>query len=304
MNEIFIGFLSKTLNMDADRLAEILYKKADDGTLTDQISDSALTSLLDADATRVKALRDGADGKGAFDNGYKKGQKEAMEAFERTLRSEYKTESTAQGADLVKHIVAAQAKSKASDDEVKLHPLFLKLEQDAKAQVEAAKAEAEQQLTQLRTGYERKERFGMAQQRIMEAFDSLRPVLPSDPTRAARVRQEFAERFAGYDYDIQPDGSIVVKDADGKRKETPQGYPVSLADLVKMEAEARFDFAKQEPKGNAGNGQQPGAPGAGPQTAPPKNQEEFNTRYYALDQTPEGRIALKEAWEAQQQPAT
>lgn len=275
MNEIFLGFLSKTLNMDADRLAELLYKKADDGTLTDQISESALTALLDADTARVKALRDSADGKGAFDNGYKKGQKEAMETFERTLRSEFKTESTAQGADLVKHIVAAQSKSKASDDEVKLHPLFLKLEQEAKAQVEAAKAEAEQQIEQLKTGYERKERFGTAQQRIMEAFDSLRPVLPSDPARAARVRQEFAERFAGYDYDIQPDGNIVVKDTEGKRLENKQGYPVSLADIVKMEAEARFDFAKQEPKGNAGNGQQPGGTGSAPPTAPPKNQEEY-----------------------------
>jgi len=296
MNEIFIGFLSKTLNMDTDRLAELLYKKTDDGTLTDQLSDSALTSLLDADATRVKALRDGADGKGAFDNGYKKGQKEAMENFERSLRTEYKTESTAQGPDLVKHIVAAAAKSKASDDDVKLHPMFLKLEQEAKAQVEAAKAEAEQQIGQLKSGYERKERFGTAQQRIMEAFDSLRPVLPSDPARAARVRQEFAERFANYDYDIQADGSIVVKNAEGKRVETPQGYPVNLTDLVKMEAEARFDFAKQEPKGNAGNtGNTPGQ-GAAPV---PKNQDEYIAAM-ANASTDAEAIAIQNAFQAAQ----
>ena len=83
MNELFLAYWSKTLNMDNDRLAELLYKKADDGTLTDQISESALTALLEADAVRVKSLREGADSKEPSTTATKRARKSRSKILKR-----------------------------------------------------------------------------------------------------------------------------------------------------------------------------------------------------------------------------
>lgn len=120
--ELLLAYLGKTLNLPSEEVAELLYKKSDDGTLTDQLNETALESLLAKDAERVQALKGSADTKQVFDNGYKKGQKEALEQLEKTVRAEFKADVDKQGIDLVKHVVAQAAKTKLGDDEVKVHP--------------------------------------------------------------------------------------------------------------------------------------------------------------------------------------
>ena len=100
MKDILFGYASKTLNVDTDRLAEILLKKADDGTLTDEANDNALTELLKLDAERVGKMK--PDTKGIFDNGHKKGLKEGAEQWESKVRESFGiTDDTIQGDALI-----------------------------------------------------------------------------------------------------------------------------------------------------------------------------------------------------------
>lgn len=291
--ELLIAFLSKTLNMDADSLAEMLYKKADDGTLTDQPNEQALEALLAKDAERVQALKGKSDGKEQFDNGYKKGQKEALENLEKAVRSEFKADDVEkQGIDLVKHVVAKAAKTKLGDDEVKVHPLYLKLEADAQKIADNVASEWESKLKDLETAYNRDKTFSSVSSKIQEVFEGLKPVLPQNPTAAATIRQEFVQRFTGYDYELTENGQVVVM-KDGKRVEDAHGHAVSLESLVTQEASKRFDFMKQDDKGNAGNTET--APG-GKMTF--KDIGEYEDKFYSA-KTADERAAVQNAWEAQ-----
>jgi hypothetical protein len=298
MKEQFLGFLSKTLNMDIERLSEILFKKADDGkTLTDQIAENALEELLKLDADRATKLKGEVDTKKIADDQYKRGQKEALENLEKTLRGEFKTDSTAQGLDLVKHLVSQAATKKLGEDEVKIHPLYLSLEERAKKEAEALKTDLEKQFADLKNGYERKDRFGkVSTEAILPALDALRPILPSNPSAASNVRQLFLDRFVGYDYEPSANGGWVLM-KDGKRVENSHGHPVTIAELVQQEAGSLFDFQKQEQKGSAGNGSGTGASAQRTAVAVPKTEEEYYTAYLN-ESTVEGRQALDAAWGA------
>jgi hypothetical protein len=219
--------------------------------------------------------------------------KEALDGLEKAIRSEFKLETDAKGLDLVKQVASNAQSRKLGEDEVKVHPLYLSLEEQAKKQLESAKAEFEKQFGELKTGYERKDRFGRVSTDIQKTLESLRPVLPTNPAAAATVRQEFIERFSAFDFDLLPDGKILVM-RDGKRVEDAHGHPVLLSDLVKREAEVRFDFHKQSQKESAGNDPS-GAGGAGVEV--PKNAAEFQKRYFESSSVEE-RQALKTAYEA------
>lgn len=303
MLELLTALLGSTLNLPAERIAEILFKKADDGTLTEEINDNALATLTEMHAEHVKLLKGAGDGKTQFDNGYKAGQKEALTALEKTIRKEFSTDSQAQGVDLIRHVVqqAAQKGGKQMDaDAVKGHELYVTLERQAAEQAQALRDEYEARIAELQTGYERKERFGKVQEKIVEFFDGLKPVLPSNPSAAANVRREFLSRFADFDYELTEDGQVIVK-KDGKRVENRHGHAVSLADLVKQEAELRFDFAKADPRGSAGNNGNPpagGESGSGDWKAP-KDRNEYLARLYDNKTTHEERLKLHD-WSASQ----
>ena len=67
--EILTAFLGATLNLPTDKLAEILYKKADDGTITEDLQENALDALKNLDKERIGKLK--PDTKEFFNNGYK-----------------------------------------------------------------------------------------------------------------------------------------------------------------------------------------------------------------------------------------
>jgi predicted transcriptional regulator len=74
MKDILTGLLSKAYNLDTERIAELLYKKADDGTLTEEVAEDALQALINIDVQRAAKLKE--DAKKRFDDGHKKGTSE------------------------------------------------------------------------------------------------------------------------------------------------------------------------------------------------------------------------------------
>ncbi len=272
--------LGKTLNMPADKLSSLIFKTDADGTATDEIAETAQQAVTQALAAHISSVKgSGGGGKADFDKGHAAGMKDALSKLEGEIKTEFGLESAEKGLALVKDAAAKAAKANLADDAVKLHPLYIAKEREAQTVAENLKAEHAKQVESIRGEYSKKERFATAQEKILQIFEQLKPVLPANPVAAATMRREFAAKFSEYDFDIQSDGSIIVT-KDGKRVENNLGHARTLDDLVKAEAEIRFDFQVQDAKGASGNDN---AAGSGSSAAGSnfKDQAEFESAHQA-----------------------
>jgi hypothetical protein len=120
----------------------------------------------------------------------------------------------------------------------------------------------------------------------------MRPVLGENPAVAQTRKQDFARIFEAFDYEIV-DNDIVVKKGE-QRLEDAHGNRITFSQLVQDEAARRFDFLKQDPKGNGGNANN--GPNQ-PAVTPPKDEADF-IRQFANAKTPAERQAIEKAWEA------
>jgi hypothetical protein len=252
MPDVLKDFAVKSLNLTDEQFAEIVYSD-DKGT----VKEDAIQRLLALDAERIKNAKSIAKERETelHDKGYKKAQAESLIKFEGSLKEQFGVESTSQGIDLVKEIIAKISKdTNLDDDKVKLHPLYLQLERKvgtdfvAKAEFEKVKGEFDGYKSQV----EKDKVNSIVINDALRDFRSLKPVLSKDPSKALNQEQRFLNELKSFEYEVQSDGNHVVK-IDGKRIENAQGHPVLFRDFVKQRAELQFDFELQGTKGNGGN---------------------------------------------------
>lgn len=286
-------FAVKALNITDEKFAEIVY--SDD---KQTIKETAVEELLRLDAERVKALKQVAKERETelHDKGYKKAQAESLSKFETGLKEQFGLlETTSQGIDLVKEIVAKIGKdTKLDDDKVKLHPLYLSLEKQLKEEY-IAKPEYEKaisEFTTYRSQVEKEKTMYAVKSDALKAFRSLKPVLSKDPSRALNQESDFLAKLDMFDYDVQNDGGHIIK-IDGKRYENAQGHPIAFTDFVRQQAERYFDFEMQDGRGNAGNSNNGGDGGS---VRVPKDKAEY-MQMLAMETDPRKAIALRKAWE-------
>jgi hypothetical protein len=175
MKDLFLGYLGKTLNLPNEQLAELLYKKSDDGTLTDEMSDNALNALLDLDADRVSKLK--PDTKSIFDNGYKKAQAEVSQQWEKKIREKFAVEADAQGEALLDAILAKQAEGATKPEKVKAHPEYIALEQQMRKAIEDKEAEMNAKLESVVADYQKKQTWSAVQKTIPRKRHCAKPSL-------------------------------------------------------------------------------------------------------------------------------
>lgn len=299
MEELLLGYLGKTLNMPAEQLAELLYKKSDDGTATTDLAEDALSKILALDAERVQKMKPNT--KEYFDNGYKKAQGEVSAQMEKMLRAKFgiDAEGQLQGEALADAIKAALSDQSQKPEKVKVHPEYLALERQMREALEAQKSEFEKQVEAMKSEAEREKTWGSVSSSIRDALMSLNPVLPADTAKADRLINLFMQEFRGFEYHRdENDGFLPIKD--GNRVQDAHGYPRKLADLVRERAEQMFDFAAQPPAGNAGN--QNG--GSRTVTRTFKDETDFYKAQAEAGNDPAKLKEIASAWRAQQATAT
>ena len=295
MKETFLAFLGKTLNIAPDRLAEVLFKKSDDGTPTEELNDGVLDTLVKLDVERVAKLK--TDTKPFFDNGYKKAQSEVSEKWEKAIREQFGISEHLTGEELLTAAVEKSTKTpKLEDDKVKAHPLYLKLEKQYSEELKAAKEAGDMALNDYKAGVERQTRLASVQGEARKILLSRKPVLSADPVKQENQIRFFLQQFGDYDFETM-DGGGWLPMKDGKRVENAHKHPVTLEELVGNFAEQYFDFQVQDPKGNAGNGNPAGGNGGGGSrtTSPYKSKDEFETAYWA-EQDPKKRSEMAAAF--------
>lgn len=245
------------MNKTADEVAEAA--KSDDGKET----------LLNLHKERIKELK-----KTNFDDGFKKAEKKVKSDFEKELREKFGVDSDKQGLELIEEVITsklpkpgekAETPKELTEDDVKVHPLFLAKEKEVdslKATAETLKGQIEEvktnTRTQLQQEWERERIFNEATESLFGANMKLNPITSADPVKAksqyertviARLKEE------GIQFE-KADGQLIpVKD--GKRLEDEHGRALRIEDLNGKYAPTFYDYKVAEDRSSPGAGTQP-----------------------------------------------
>lgn len=298
--DVLLGFVAKTLNIANTEVAALI--KTDDG----KVKDDALSTLLDKDKDRVKTLKTDA-----HDTGYKKANKEVMKTFEKDLREKFDLESDKQGFELIEDLLSVKVpkpdgKAKFTDDDVKKHPMFIQLENKVKEVKDLTDKEWKEKFEAKEKEYTRDKTLSVVEKKAVALIDELKPVLSTDPKRAANQKRDLIDKIIKNGFDIQGD-EIVLIGEDGKRIEDPHGNRVAFNDFVKETVTSYYDLPVANPRSSAANGSDktdPPAQGKKYSGVIPKTETEFMDLLYSKDKplTNEEKIELTDAWNASQVP--
>lgn len=288
--QILTDYLTKTLGKSDAEISDILFKKADDGTLTDELSETAFEQLTEAHAQHIAdAPSDLLTAK--YNEGHKKGKFEALSQEEAYLKKTYGVE----GANIRDIVAKAAAKSAVlKEDEVATHPLFLQQKQDLEAQILAAKESAEQEVAKIRGEIEKQTRFTTVLPKIEAALieagvnmETLRP----------NAKQAFLAQFNNADFEIKETG-VFLKAEDGSLKKDAHGNPIKIEAFVKSAAPDWFPIEKQPGRQSPGNDPtNPAKASKWTKDNVPKDVKGFEALYHTLEASEQGEFlaAFEEA---------
>lgn len=228
---------------------------------SDATDDTVLAAILARDKTRIENLTKPKSGQ-TFQDGYKKAKAEVLAAFEKEVREKFGLDEDETkdltGLELIAKVIEVEApeagKKSITDDTIKKHPLYLKLEKDTKKALNDVKTEWEKKLADKDKEFGKAQVFSSVKGKALEIFTGLNPVLSTNAKVANNQQADFLRTLEGYTYEAQADGSFLIMDGD-KRLEDGHGNPITLDELVKQKAGDRFDF-----KANNG-GENPGGDG-------------------------------------------
>jgi hypothetical protein len=288
--ELLSAFLSKTLNMDDAGVAS-LYKE--DGS----VKEDALTILESMDVERVNKLRQ--KDQLSFDNGYKKGQSESLSKLEKEFIEKTGFKADKKGLDLFLEYAAdisKKAGSTLTEDEIKKNPLYISaVEKLQREREEAIQAKA-QEFEQFKSEIKKKETFSTIERKALDVFASLKPVLSKDEQKAANQQRILLNDLSGYEYDIQGDKIVVLKE--GKVLEDAHGFPVKFEKVVKDIADKYYDFQASDAKSSPANGKPTptGNPAQEFKFEMPKNDDEYMRMVNDPKLTTDQKLIIKEAY--------
>lgn len=259
LRKILTGFLSKTLNMDDGKIAELL--DAENAT-----EEQVTKALLDFDVSRVAELKKSVD-QAKFQDGYKKAKGEVLSELEKELKSSFSFDGTEQGVDLVKAIVTKAStggnggKGNLTDEDVKKHPLFLNLQDAHAKKAQEIETQWQEKYTNLENTHKKDVTVAGIKSKAFSVLDGLNPIYPTTEAVRNNLKNTFAKTFEGFDYQ-EVDGRTLILE-NGKVKEDLHGNRVDLDSFIKETAANYFEFKQNNGGGNEGGGDDKGNGGNG-----------------------------------------
>lgn len=233
--------------MNDEEVASLLYED-------EKLKDNVVDIILGKSAEKIERLQ--GDKKADWDKAYSKGKAETAKRFEKTFLelTGHKTEK-ATFEEMVEEYNSKKPKSTAED--IKTNPMYLELERSSvpKTDYEAL----QKQFEQFKSEQGRARVLDVVKSKAWDITAKKNPILSENPAVASTRREDFLRKFEGYDYRIDGDNILVLKE--DQRVEDNQGNARTFESFVMDMAESNFDFKQQEDRGSAGNdnkGQQGG----------------------------------------------
>lgn len=171
-----------------------------------------------------------------------------------------------------------------TEDDIKKHPVYLKLERENRKSIDNLKKEHETAIANIQQEFEKGKILDEVVAVGMKHFDSLKPILSSDPKKAANQRKLVEEIIRKNNYEKNTDGYLPLT-ADGKRIEDEFKNPVTFEKHIEALTGELFDFQvgeeRKSPNEDLGGGGENNGGGTGStlkkyRGALPKNQKELN----------------------------
>lgn len=283
--DLLLGVLGKTLKMDSEQVKALIYDK-------DDISETAMEKILNADAERIKRVRKETQDE-AFNNGHKKGLSETMKAFEQNIKDKYGIKTDVQGVDLVEQVVLANQKNNLGADDVRKHPVYLELERSSVRKDEYNKVISEYE--NFKKKLDRDKMMDKVHDKALKILEKLNPQIEEDHRVAERRRKMFLQEFDDYDYEFEDELGMIMPVKDGKRLMDKHGNPVGFESYVRQVAERNFVLSQQQMRQSSGN-----TNGTTVSVNVPRNKEEY-VKAIAAEKDPQKRVMIMQAYKKQQE---
>lgn len=274
-----LQFLTATLGKSNEEITAILYKKnADDGTLTDEISETAFETLESLHAEHLAAAPSDRL-KAEFDKGHNAGKFEALSKAEEDMRKAYSLESKGKLKDLVAEAIGKATKDGNSEDKILTSPIYVSKVAEYEDKIAAIQAESEAKVTEATQKAERQMRFNT----VLPTLDSALAAAGVDTANMKpAVKRAFLSQFEGKDFEILETGTFV-KNADGTLLKDKHSHPIKLEAFVSQEAPNWFPIEKQPGRQTPGNeGGDPPKPAKWTKDNVPKDIKGFEAIYGTL----------------------
>jgi hypothetical protein len=283
--ELLLQLLTKFYNKTEAEAVELIYSG-------DALSDSAFDNVSTVDAARVaKFNREKSD---AFKNGEAKAVERVNKTAAKTIIEKLGIETDSDILDEVLETAATQIEEKISkkvqpmtDEAVKQHPLYIKLEKERVPKADHEKVVNE--FTQFKTSIENEKVFSVVDEQAMQHLAKMNPnrdMYKDSPAVLANIEKMFKNSLKEYEYKSDGNGGFIVL-KNGERVNDEHGNPKSIETIVKENAPNYFTFLKQPAKGSAGN-EEKGGSGGGASASPDfKTVSEYTEYMQSLGDTAE-----------------
>ncbi len=259
----FIYFATKLLNLTEDEVKQRYYEN-------DAVKDGAADEILSTVSKKITDAK--TDGQANFDKGFQKAEAKYKSAAEKLFSEktgvEYSDGRTLD--EMIEEYSERNRKKSLTDADIKIHPLYRDLEKNSIKVDEYNKLKQEHE--QFVSNFQRKSVLDQVKPKVWNIVSSINPVLEANPKVAETRKNTFLSLFDSYDYQIEGDDIIVLKD--GNRIEDNFKNPLKFDEFVKDHASNYFEFNKQKPTGGAGNNG--GGGDSGFDIPMPKSLDEFN----------------------------
>jgi hypothetical protein len=305
MEKVFLAIITKMFGMtEAEAKTKFFDEK--DGVLTHKPEAIELVYSLEiAKQKRIDDLHK-AELTTIHDKGYNKAKVEALDKYETELKEVFGVQSDKKGKELHSEIREKISKGtgQMTDDQVRLHPEFLKMEKKYREEF-VPKTEFEtlqQKHNDFTKTVSEKTTREMVRKEVLKTLDIQdKPfMLPDDQAKREARIDIVVDRMMGKISEIQTtDGQTILIGRDGKRMETENKNPVKFGDLATSELELVFDRSEQSKSagsGGAGKGDdQRKGTGSKYIGKMPKDTGEYR-QIFATLKTTEEKNALATAW--------
>jgi len=223
MKEFITALLTKTLNLSAEKVASLFNE---DGS---ELLPNALNEILALNSTHVNALK--TENQTYFDNGYKKAQSEVLVSKEKEVKEKFGFNSDKKGLELIEEIIISEAGKKVNlqGDNVKLHPEFVKLQDELNAKIKTTE-------TDWQSKFDNREKDIVKEKNltnISKKADTLLAQygLPEDANLSAN--QKILLKFELDKYNFQPNGDdFIISDNEGKPVNDEHGHRITVDTLI------------------------------------------------------------------------
>lgn len=285
--EVIKGLLSTSYKVDETGVASLMNE---DGSFKDE----ALDHFIQLDAQKVASLKGDREKDKA--ESYSRGKREALEGLERELKDEFGIKATdKKGKDLIREILASRTKGgdPLTEETVKAHPLYLKLEEHANALPKTFEEKMKAREEEVRAEFKAERDFDRVRASAMRTFKAMNPILPKNEDVANAQLTLLDQALKGLKYQlVEKDGEIadiVPMKADGSgRLEDAHGHPVKFEALIKTIGAKYFEFAEGEQREGADDPNRKGkesGKGGGDKAFDPKTVEQYANEWQRITDT-------------------